>query len=373
MKKKVLIIGGGFAGCASAHLFGKATQAFDVTLVEAAPVLGGGVRTQYYAGHPYTFGPRHFLTGKQWIFDYLNEIVPLRLCDEHEFVSYVKSDEQFYSYPIHEDDIQRMPEAQQIRSELEAARHQGVGEPANLEEYWLRSVGPTLYQKFINAYSKKMWLLDDNRLIDDFAWSPKGVAIKSGPRAAWDTAISAYPLAHDGYNKFFDSIPSNVELLLNCKADFVDPDNKRFGLNSEIRQFDIVVNTISPDIVFGERYGRLEFVGRDLDLLVIPQEFVLPGNVYFAYYTQDEPYTRITEYKKFTRYKSDTSLISVEKPSRNGRHYPMPFKSAYAVAEKYFDDMPDGFFSIGRAGSYLYRVDIDDCIEQAHDVFESCK
>jgi UDP-galactopyranose mutase len=30
--------------------------------------------------------------------------------------------------------------------------------------------------------------------------------------------------------------------------------------------------------------------------------------------------------------------------------------------------MPEGVFSIGRAGSYLYSVDIDDCIEQAIEI-----
>ena len=34
-------------------------------------------------------------------------------------------------------------------------------------------------------------------------------------------------------------------------------------------------------------------------------------------------------------------------------------------AQKYFELMPPGVFSIGRAGSYLYGIDIDDCIRQA--------
>ena len=49
----------------------------------------------------------------------------------------------------------------------------------------------------------------------------------------------------------------------------------------------------------------------------------------------------------------------------NGKHYPLPIKSEQAKAKKYFDLMPDGVFSIGRAGSYDYNIDIDDCIEQS--------
>ena len=53
--------------------------------------------------------------------------------------------------------------------------------PNNFEEYWVAKVGYTLYSKYIDKYSKKMWRIDDNKLIDRFNFfsnSPKGVAIK---------------------------------------------------------------------------------------------------------------------------------------------------------------------------------------------------
>ena len=70
--KKALIIGGGFAGCTAAHVL--ALQGgWEVTLVEQNSTLGAGVRTQWYGGHPYTFGPRHFLTQNEEIFEFLSE------------------------------------------------------------------------------------------------------------------------------------------------------------------------------------------------------------------------------------------------------------------------------------------------------------
>ena len=58
--KNALIIGGGFAGCAAAHQL-ELLGGWDVTLVEAASFLGAGNKTRWYGGHPYTFGPRHYL------------------------------------------------------------------------------------------------------------------------------------------------------------------------------------------------------------------------------------------------------------------------------------------------------------------------
>ena len=116
--KNALVIGGGFAGCASAHVL-DLQGGWNVTLVESAPFLGAGNKTQWYGGHPYTFGPRHFLTRNEDVFEFLNKYCPLRRCGEHIFLSYVESDEKFYNYPIHVDDIPLMPESNQILSEIE--------------------------------------------------------------------------------------------------------------------------------------------------------------------------------------------------------------------------------------------------------------
>jgi UDP-galactopyranose mutase len=142
--KKALIIGGGFAGCTTAPQL--ALQGgWDVTLVEQAPFLGAGVVTQFYGGNPYTFGPRHFLTRNEAVFEFLHRHIPLRRCPDHQFLTYIERDNAFYNFPIHRDDIARMPDRAKIDDELKVAR--GAAEAQNLEEYWLRSVGPTLYSK----------------------------------------------------------------------------------------------------------------------------------------------------------------------------------------------------------------------------------
>jgi UDP-galactopyranose mutase len=369
--KKLLIVGGGFAGCAAVHTL-RSLPGYEITLIEPSGVLGAGVRTYFKGGHPFTFGPRHFLTQNERAFAWLNDRVPLRRCSEHEFRTYVETDSSFYSYPIHIDDVSRMPDSRAIEDEL--SRRSTETPPKTLEEYWVSSVGNTLYEKFVDVYSRKMWSVKNNNEIDDFGWSPKGVALKQGPRSAWDTAISAYPIARDGYNSFFDSAAEKVDQLIVgervVRADYVE---KVVYTDGGAYKYDVLVNTISPDILAEFRYGELPYMGRDIELLVLPVRMALPENVYFCYYAGKEPYTRVTEYKKFYRYDSEHTIISIEYPSRNGRHYPMPFKIEYQRADKYFSDMPEEVFSIGRAGSYRYSVDIDDCILQAIDIFEKLR
>jgi UDP-galactopyranose mutase len=360
--KKALIIGGGAAGCTAAHQLMK-MGGWDVLLVEAGAFLGAGVRTFYYGGHPYTFGPRHFLTQNREVYDYMDSICPLRRCADHQFITYVERDNAFYNYPIHVDDIAKMPDAALIQGEMAAAK--GVENAQNLEEYWIGSVGQTLYDKFIKDYNKKMWLVDDVSTIDTFSWSPKGVTIKSGPRAAWDTALSAYPYAEDGYNRFFDVTTEGVNVRLKTKIERYDIPKRTVWIDGQKMTFDVIINTISPDELFEKCHGELPFLGRDFHKIVFPTEHVFPEHVYFLYYANDEKFTRLVEYKKLTHHKSPTSLVGMEIPSLNGKHYPLPYKAVQKLATEYYKMMPDNVYSIGRAGSYRYGLDIDDCIEQA--------
>ena len=115
-KKSALIIGGGFGGCATAHQL-ELQGGWDVTLVEKSNFLGAGNKTRWYGSHPYTFGPRHFLTPYEDVFNYINEIIPIRLCPEHEFLTYVERDNAFYAYPINMQDVRNMPDYDQIDNE----------------------------------------------------------------------------------------------------------------------------------------------------------------------------------------------------------------------------------------------------------------
>tara|TARA_B110000259_G_scaffold77950_1_gene91422 strand:+ start:9673 stop:10857 length:1185 start_codon:yes stop_codon:yes gene_type:complete len=370
MKKqlKVLIIGGGIAGCASAHLLSQLDNT-DILLVENNSMLGAGVRTYWQGGHPHTFGPRYFLTKKMEVYEYFNKIIPLRTTNENEFLSYSEQDNQFYNYPLHYDDIARMPDKKKIYKELENRKTEF--KPTNLKDYWINSIGLTLYNKFMDKYNKKMWQVDDPSEIDTFAWSPKGATLKNKDesKAAWDGAINAYPYAKDGYNQYFDIATKDTKVLLNSKVKVKNIKEKIFIINEkEEIKFDIVISTASPDDILDHSFGQLPYIGRDMHNIVMPVEHVLPKNIFFLYFPNNEKFTRIAEYKKFTHHKAENSLIGLEFPSSNGRHYPLPQKKWHRLAKQYIDEFPEGMYSIGRNGSYFYSLDIDDCISQAMEI-----
>ena len=364
---KALIIGGGITGSCAAQLFSQ--KGWDITLVESAPFLGGGVKTFHYGGHPYTYGPRHFLTREEHLFEYLNSFVPMRKIPEHEFLTYVERDQRFYHYPIHEDEIPLMPDAAQIQQER--ANTGDIESAKNLEDYWIASVGPTLYSKFVDGYSRKMWQIESNREIDDFKWSPKGVSIASGPKSAWGQAISAFPLSLNGYDDYFPKATANAKVLLNTRIEQYDMENRRVRIGGEWSQYDVVISSISPEILLNNAYGPLRWVGRDFMKLVFPMEHCFPENVYFLYYANDEPFTRMVEYKKFYRNQSQTTLVGLEIPSFRNKLYPYTTSKDRALAVKYLESLPKNVYSLGRSGCYVYDLDIARCIKQCIDLAAS--
>ena len=326
--------------------------------------MGAGNKTQFYGGHPYTFGPRHFLTTWSHVYEYMDEILPLRDLD-HSFWTYVEKDSSFYSFPMSYEDIDTMPDKDIIYEELKKGSN--IKNPSNLEEYWLKKAGKTLYEKFAKYYNQKMWLVDSNKELDAGYddWSTKGKLIYEKKGENFHDHYTAYPYDQFGYDKYFEIATRDTKVFFNTKVSKVDFDKKKVYSSENLTfDYDILINTISVDILAERCFGELRFVGLDFIPIVLPMKQCLPGNTFFLYYSGTEKHKRIVEYKKFTLYESEHTLIGLEIPSMNGKHYPMPIKSDIGLYKKYITKQGQDVFNIGRAGSYEY-IDIDDCIDQA--------
>ena len=116
-------------------------------------------------------------------------------------------------------------------------------------------------------------------------------------------------------------------------------ENNKIKVGSDWIHYDFLINSVSPDELFDKCYGELKFLGRDFHKIVFPTESVFPEDVYFLYYANEEKFTRLVEYKRFTKHESPTTLVGMEIPSLNGKHYPLPFISEQDLARKYFKEM----------------------------------
>jgi len=361
--KKALIIGAGFSGCMPAMLLKE--MGWDVVVIDKASYTGGGVRTFFYGGHPYTFGPRHFLSPYKEAYDFLNKYVPMRDLKKINY-TYVEKDQTFYTYPMHEDDIDKMPESKQIRKELSELPEESHAN--NFEEFWTHRVGETLYSKFVKEYNKKAWILDSNIEMDfGFEATVKRKPLETGERHEFKDWYNCYPIPHDGYNKFFDIALEGCDVRLNTNITGFDLENTTLHIGDEKLEGDIIISTISPDLLMDNQYGELKYVGREFLKIVLPVEEIFPEDVYFIYYPNStDTHTRVVEYKKFTQHKSPHTFLGIEVPSLKNKLYPTMIQAEVDKAQKYVDALPENIYSVGRMGTYRY-IDIDDIILQSQE------
>ena len=70
----------------------------------------------------------------------------MRLCKEHEFITYVEQDNQFYNYPLNVADISKMPD-KKINKELKNRNNIKIRNSKNMQDYWINSIGKRYIQK----------------------------------------------------------------------------------------------------------------------------------------------------------------------------------------------------------------------------------
>ena len=362
--KKAIVIGSGFSGCMFAMMLRE--KNWDVTVIEKAKLTGGGVRTFYHGGHPYTYGPRHFIGPEASMpaFEFLNKYVPMRHIKKKNY-SYQAKDDFFAHYPMHIDDIKKLSDGEKILKELDNLPEES--KTSNFEDFWISRVGKTLYERFNKFYNLKAWNLKSNKEMNyGFEGTVKRKPLETGPKYEFHTGyINAYPTAKDGYNKFFDISLEGCKVLLEKTISKIDLDETSVILDGKEKiKADMIISTVSPDYLMDYCFGELAYVGRDFYKIVLPIKQALPDDVFFLYYPNEgEGQTRVTEFKKFTNHKSSNTLITMEVPSMKNKLYPTMIKNEVEKAEKYIDSLPKNVKSVGRMGTYKY-ADIDDIILQ---------
>ena len=370
--KTAIILGAGFAGCTIAYLL--KNKGWEVKVLEKASHPGGGCKTLFYGGHPYTNGPRLYYGYSEKVFKWISKFVDMRDLD-FQLRSYVESERRFFTYPIHEDDLPYMSKSKDIYRELEdiAKNKENNEKPKNFDEYWKSRVGETLYDMFVNEYSKKMWLLESNTEIDTFAWSAKDSPINKGSKAAYKGSYLAYPYGLNGYDPYFYKCLNGIDVKYRTAFKSLTEDKKGVvDENDETYQADIIISTLPIDQLLDYEYGTLPYAGRTFIPFVLPIEHIIPGDVLFLHYTQKEQYTRIVEYKKLTGFEDPNTLMVMELPASSkvgGKLYPYMIKKYINQANEYRKKLPDNILSIGRLGTYRYST-VEQTIAQAFQAYK---
>ena len=135
--------------------------------------------------------------------------------------------------------------------------------------------------------------------------------------------------------------------------------------------FDHVFNSMPIDVYYDYKFGELPYRSIKFHNIDLPMVKVLPTSV--VNFTNDSPYTRITEWKNFPEHGSNNKLttLTYEEPcdyvvNDHQRYYPVKDINGEnkRIYKTYKDIENRKVTFIGRCGMYVY-IDMDQAINSS--------
>lgn len=354
-----LIVGAGFAGSVLAERLAN-DSGKRVLICDKRSHIGGNAYDFYNDEgiliHKY--GPHIFHTNAKKIFDYLSRFTEWRSY-EHRVLASV--DGMQVPIPINLDTINKLYGLKLTSFELKEF-FEGVREKkehlVTSEDVVVNAVGKELYEKFFQGYTRKQWGLDPSEL--DASVTARVPTRTNRDNRYFTDSFQAMPLY--GYTKMFDRMLDhpNIQVMLNC-------DYRK--LVKEI-SFKKMIFTGPIDEFFDYKFGKLPY--RSLEFKHETKDTEVYQEAPVVNYPNEQPYTRITEFKYLTGQEHKKTSIVYEYPQAEGDpYYPVPRKentALYAQYKKLADEKQDVHF-VGRLATYKY-YNMDQIVAQALTTYD---
>jgi UDP-galactopyranose mutase len=349
-----LIVGAGFAGSVLAERLAAGSDR-KVLICDKRSHIGGNAYDHYNEAGilVHKYGPHIFHTNARDVFDYLSRFTEWRPY-EHRVRASV--DGQIVPMPINLDTINTLYGLNLTSFEVEEF-FKKVAEPCDeirtSEDVVVSKVGRELYEKFFRNYTRKQWGLDPSEL-DASVTSRVPTRTNRDDRYFTDT-YQSMPL--HGYTRMFERMLDhpNIKVLLNCDYREVEKDIP----------FREMIYTGPVDTYFDYCYGKLPY--RSLEFKHETHEQAVFQSAPVVNYPNEQPYTRVTEFKYLTGQEHNRTSVVYEFPQAEGDpYYPVPRKENAAIYAKYkaLADTTRGVTFVGRLATYKY-YNMDQIVAQA--------
>ncbi len=296
-----LIVGAGLFGSIVANELHKAGK--SVVVVEKRNHIGGTIYTEYKDNiHIHKYGAHIFRTDDKEIWDYVNNIVPLRNFVNCPMAMYHN---QLYNLPFNMNTFNEIWGAKTPEEARERIKETIVESNGNDLESWAKSkVGTTIYEMFIKHYTEKQWGKNCSEL-------PSSIMRRIPLRFTFDNnyysgkQYQGIPI--DGYTKIIEHLLEGIDVA-------VSTDGKTF-YNQVKDEFARVIYTGPIDEFFDYKFGILEY--RSLRFEEKTYNFPDYQGVAVVNHTdRTKEFTRTIEHQHFLSNPQNHTIVSYEYPQQ---------------------------------------------------------
>lgn len=366
MRYNWLIVGAGFTGGILAErLASQLSQ--NVLLIDKRTHIGGNAYDEpdEHGILVHKYGPHIFHTNDEKVWNYLSEFTEW-LAYEHRVMAVI--DDRFVPVPFNLNSLETVfPAAYAERLERALVRAYGIDANVpilRMREHpdpEIRSLSDYVYSNVFENYTLKQWGLRPEELAPTVTGRVP-VRIGRDDRYFQDT-YQAMP--KNGFTPMFRRILAHSNITLELGCDFGD-------LGTDI-EYDRMVYTGPIDAFFDYIHGELPYRSLRFEFEHMECEWLQP--VATINYPNSEAYTRITEFKRLTGQRANSTSIVREYPQayipgENDPYYPVPLsnRDLYARYESEAQKLGGRVLFAGRLGDYKY-YNMDQAVGRALQLF----
>jgi UDP-galactopyranose mutase len=349
-----LIVGAGFAGSVLAERLANGSDK-KVLICDKRPHIAGNAYDFYNDEgiliHKY--GPHIFHTNSKEVFEYLSQFTEWRSY-QHKVLAAV--DGMLLPMPINLDTINKLYGLNLTAFEVEDFLESLAEKCEHIrtsEDVVVSKVGRELYEKFFRNYTRKQWGLDPSEL--DASVTARVPTRTNRDDRYFTDSYQAMP--KHGFTRMFEKIldSPNIKIMLNC-------DYREIANQIDFKE---MVYTGPVDAFFDYRYGKLPY--RSLEFKHETHDTEQFQTAPVVNYPNEQPFTRITEFKYLTGQEHKKTSIVYEFPQATGDpYYPIPRKENADIYAKYktLSDARSDVHFVGRLATYKY-YNMDQIVAQA--------
>ena len=366
MKKKIVIVGAGFAGAVMARELAESGQ-FEINVFDERPHVAGNCHTsrdEETGIMLHHYGPHIFNTSREDVWTYVQKWATFM-----PFVNRVKAltARGIYSLPMNlltiNQFFQKKMTPPQARDFVSGLSDPNIREPRNFEEQALKFLGEELYRNFFYGYTKKQWGVEPTEL-------PASILKRLPVRFNYDDnyynqKYQGIPL--EGYTKLVENILAHPAIKTQTA--------KKISRQQK-KDYDHVFWSGPMDGYFNFSLGRLGY--RSLKFERFDDSGDFQGNAVINYCEENVPFTRIAEHKHFAPWEQHDRTVCFREYSKLAEqgdtpYYPLHLTNDKSLLQKYVElaEQEANVSFIGRLGTYRY-LDMHVVIGESLDLAKTC-
>lgn len=338
-----VVVGAGITGITIARVLAEVRG--KVLIVDRRNHIGGNCYDEYDEHRIliHKYGPHILHTNHKEVWDFLSRFTEW-IRYQHRVRIYV--DGKLLPFPINLDTINRLYnlnlDSNQMGAYLDRVKVD-LNAITNSQEAIVSKVGTDLFEKFFKNYTLKQWGIPAERLHSSVC---ERIPVRfNHDDRYFNDRYQGIPI--HGYRKLFERMVSYKNIYIMLQTDYSE-------IANDIK-YNRLIYTGPIDEYFDYCYGKLGYRSIYFDFRNCRIDSF--QDVAVVNYPNDYDFTRITEYKKLTGQKAESTTISLEYPCNDGDpYYPIPTPGNYQLYKKYLTEAKklNNIFFAGRLGTYRY-------------------